>query len=105
MIGRRAVRQSEPATVGDSNGLSLSDEHALRSILQNAESMQPCRAYMGGKERDELDALVRDVTLRLKPPSVSDLTERADAYFGTLANQFDWASVRLMPANGLRTND
>lgn len=105
MIGRRAARQSEPITVGDSNGLSLSDEHALREILLKAECLEPCRAYLGGAERQKLDDLVRDTRLRLTPTAVSELTERADAFFGMLAGQFDWGKRALGVDDGQRTHD
>ena len=77
------------------NGLTPADEKLLRSILLKAECIQPCRAYLGGNEREALDALVRDTTARLNPIPVAQLAARADAYFGPLADQFDWGRRAL----------
>ena len=79
------------------NGLTPADEKLLREILLKAECIAPCRSYLGGRERETLDALVRDTTVRLNPPSVAELTARADAYFGPLADQFDWGRKALQP--------
>ena len=94
---KRALRLSGD-NIAATNGLSPADEKILRDILSKADAVERYRALMGGRERQDLDALVRDTKLRLEPTTIATLAERADAFFGALT-QLEWGNRALEGAD------
>jgi hypothetical protein len=76
------------------SGLTARDEKALRDALQKADALGAGRAYLGGRERQEFDALVSDLKRRLDPETPERLAARFDAMVTPLL-EFDWAKRAL----------
>ena len=72
------------------NGLTASEEKTLRGILARCAALEPGRAYMCGRTRQGLDALMSVITTRLEPKSVPKLVYQAEQFFAPL-NELDWA--------------
>lgn len=80
------------------NGLTENDELILRRILAKAEAITPGRAYLGGRERQALDELVRDVKGRLEPLTAEALSAQAAELFATV-RETDWGKAALEGAD------
>lgn len=80
------------------SGLTENDELTLRAILRKAEAIMPGRAYLGGRERQALDDLVRDVRGRLDPLTAEALGERAAAVFA-IVTETEWGKAALEGAD------
>jgi hypothetical protein len=66
-----------------SNGLTKTEEKNLRDALAWAKAANR-PAYFGGRERLEMEQLIRDIELRLAPHKVSSLLERTNRICGPL---------------------
>lgn len=77
------------------SGLSSADEQVLQRIARQADAIEPCRAYLGGSERAQLDYIGREARNRLDPTFIGRLAQQAEQFFAPLERDQEWGRRAL----------